>query len=277
MASSSITRSSSRVRRKGIGRKTLNSWARASRYLAMPGGQLSALARSLTLESNPQQTTPANHSCAPILAASTVRGRIRRTVSAAADGSATGRPRAPAMSLPVPAGMMPSGTPVPATACTARWASPSPPKATSASGPAATARRARSRASSALVPTITDTSAPPSRRRRSTGASSRRARPPRAVGLNSRASWITPGTYRLFVDIGIGRAQIERGRLIVGEPGEVVLLGQALLPQVHEELGHGEEQHHGSGQRHHRDWIAARSDHGAEDEHEEDHHAAVLG
>ena len=73
----------------------------------MPYGHVIRLARSLTRESKPQQATPANHSSSPIFAASIVRTLPPSTVSAAARVSFVGMPRAPAMSLPVPAGMMP--------------------------------------------------------------------------------------------------------------------------------------------------------------------------
>src|SRR5439155_1633318 len=53
------------------------------------------------------------------------------TASAAASGC-TGTPASAAKSLPEPAGTIPNGTPVPATACSARCMVPSPPTATRA-------------------------------------------------------------------------------------------------------------------------------------------------
>src|SRR5262249_47682537 len=62
-----------------------------------------------------------------------------------------GRPRLVAMMLPVPAGTMPSGTPVPSTAAAQAVTVPSPPQVSTRSAPAATARAAASCPGSAGV------------------------------------------------------------------------------------------------------------------------------
>ena len=62
-----------------------------------------------------------------------------------------GTPTSVAKSLPVPTGTTPNGTPVPATAWSARCTVPSPPTATSAPAPSATAARHASSASAALA------------------------------------------------------------------------------------------------------------------------------
>src|SRR4051794_4482479 len=79
------------------------------------------------------------------------------TVSTASSGDFRGHPCSRAWSLPVPAGMTPSGVPVPVTADSARWIMPSPPTTTSASTPPATASAASCADSDASRPTSSRT------------------------------------------------------------------------------------------------------------------------
>ena len=181
--------------RYGRGRSRSSSAKIAMSYRRRPLGQRMALARSLTIASKPAPSTAANQRWYPsgpdIRARSTGRdvpaARAPTSSRAAATWSA-GRPTAVAKSLPVPAGITPNGTPVPATAWTARWTVPSPPTATSAAAPSATARAHAASASAAVWASSTTTSRPPVRSADRAAVTDDSCRPRPAVGPRSTAT-----------------------------------------------------------------------------------------
>jgi hypothetical protein len=192
------------------GRKAASSAKTAMLYRSWPGRRWRRSERMFTRASKPTARIVPTHVTAPstVVTRSASTGCTVPSAMAwmAADGSVSGMPTARAMSLPAPAGRMPSAVPVPATACNAMCTNPSPPTATSTSAPSATACLASIRDSSALPPATVRTSSPAAASAVASSPASRGARPGPAAGLTSsatsrdivslRLSVRTPGRYR---------------------------------------------------------------------------------
>ena len=186
----------------------------------------------------------------------------------AATGSLVGSFSDDARSLPVPAGTIPSGVSVPATALMARWAMPSPPSATTASTPSATAFWASASASSASCPIRMLTFAPACFSRAATLATTFVARPLPAVGLTRSA---TSAVAEPVTERQVHRRRSARARRRP-DPGRSSTPRRATRRSCSVAMPTADavEQTHRDRERTHRERILARRRDGGEHEDRED-------